>query len=670
MLACLIACPPAVGPTVAYSSLSLHATSGSSPRVQTITLSSFLNVGQSEHEFARPVLNRGPRDQPLRIAGQTFEQGVSVQAETTIALAPNGAVLFSGLAGVDDVTATNDPVVLEVHGDGKKLWSGELRKGQPAAAYDIDVGGLKELLLIVEDIGNKPSYAYADWVNAKFVFEGEKPQTMPVPAFAEQDVILTPPAPSAPRINGPRVFGVRPGSPFLLTVSATGVRPMHFAADGLPRGLRLDPIKGRITGRLTKAGLHFITLRASNAKGCAEQKLRVEVGERIALTPPWGWNSWNSWGSAVDQDKIMRSARAMVATGLINHGWSYINIDDGWQAPRGRKHNALQGNNKFPDIKALCEEIHALGLKTGIYSTPWVQSYGGYPGGSLDILDGPWRKTEGPEKINKKILPWAIGKISFANNDSKQWAEWGVDYLKYDWNPIGVPETEEMAKALRTSGRDIVFSLSNSAPFAKAAKLARLANAWRTTNDIRDTWSSMSRIGFAQDKWRPFAGPGHWNDPDMLVVGYVGWGKPHPTRLTPNEQYTHISLWCLLSAPLLLGNDLERLDAFTGNLLTNDEVLAVNQDPLGRQAAQVSVDGRRQIWAKVLEDGSHVVGLFNLAKREQSVTVEWEQLGLKGAQRVRDLWRQKDLGVMVQKYSVNVPRHGVVLIKLTSNEEN
>jgi alpha-galactosidase len=644
--------------------LSAKAASEPSPEPQTILLSSFLDVRQSDNEFARPVLNKGPKENPLRVAGQTFENGVSTEAETTLAIAPNGAVRFSALAGVDDASETNDPVVFEIQGDGQRLWHAELRKGEKPAAVDVDVRGKKELLLLVQDVGNATSHAYADWADAKFVVEGDKPQTIQVPVFAEEPFILSPPAPAAPRINGPRVFGVRPGSPFLFTVPVSGERPVRYAADKLPEGLKIDANTGRITGVLTKPGTYVTTLRATNAKGKAEQKLRIEVGEHIALTPPMGWNSWNAWGGEVDQDKMLRSARAMAASGLVNHGWSYINIDDAWQGARGGKYNALQGNEKFPDIKALCGEVHSLGLKAGIYSTPWVQSYAGYPGGSLNTLDVAWKKTEGPKQVNKKILPWAIGKHSFATNDAKQWADWGIDYLKYDWSPIEVPETEEMAKALRASGRDIVLSLSNNAPFAGAADWARLANAWRTTGDIRDTWTSMSHIGFAQDRWHTYAGPGHWNDPDMLVVGHVGWGKPHPTRLTPNEQYTHISLWSLLSAPLLLGNDLEHLDPFTLNLLTNDEVLAVDQDPLGREAAQVVVDGRRQVWAKEMEDGSRVVGLFNLSRNEQPVSIEWSKLGLKGAQRVRDLWRQKDLGVKADGFSATVPRHGVVLIKV------
>ncbi|HJQ31949.1 MAG TPA: NPCBM/NEW2 domain-containing protein [Pyrinomonadaceae bacterium] len=631
---------------------------------QTVALSSVLDVRQSEYEFARATLDKCPNERPLAIAGQAYKGGVCAQAETVFALAPNGATRFRGLAGVDDSTEVAATVVFEVRADGRPLWRAQLRKGEKPAAFDLEVRGVKELLLAVEDTGNATSRAYADWLDASFTVEGEKPKTIQVPLFKEEAVRLTPPAPYGARINGPRVFGVRPGSPFLFNVSATGGRPLRFAADNLPEGLKIDSETGRITGVVTKPGSYEVTLRASNERSAVASRFRIEVGERIALTPPMGWNSWNAWGEEVTQEKVLRSARAMASSELINYGWTYVNTDDAWQAPRGGRLNALQGNEKFPDIKALCDEIHALGLKAGIYSTPWVQSYAGYPGGSLETLDAPWKKTEGPKQLNRKVLPWAIGRHHFADNDAKQWAEWGVDYLKYDWSPNEVPETEEMARALRASGRDIVYSLSNNAPFANAADWARLANAWRTTGDIRDTWTSVSHIGFSQDRWRPFAGPGHWNDPDMLVVGHVGWGRPHPTRLTPNEQYTHISLWCLLSAPLLLGNDLEKLDDFTLGLLTNDEVLDVDQDPLGRQAAQVLVDGRRQVWVKEMEDGSHVVGLFNLARWEQPLTIEWRKLGLRGAQRVRDLWRQKYLGVAASRFTARVPRHGVVLIKV------
>ena len=480
--------------------------------------------------------------------------------------------------------------------------------------------------------------------------------------------IRTPKTPAVPRINGPGLFGVRPGHPFLYHVPASGERPIEFSAQNLPTGLKLDPNSGLITGQLLAPGEQAIILRAKNARGAAEKKLRIIVGETIALTPPMGWNSWNCWGSRVDADKVLRSARAMAASGLIDHGWTYINIDDAWQGQRGKKFNALQGNDKFPDMKKLCHDIHALSLKIGIYSTPWVTSYANHAGGSAETPDGAWSKPtiEKRGHVNKKILPWAIGKYSFATNDAKQWAEWGIDYLKYDWNPNEETETSEMYQALRASGRDVVFSLSNSTPFTNAPALSKIANCWRTTGDIRDTWDSMSKKGFGEEKWEPFCQRGHWNDPDMLVVGQVGWGAPHPTRLTPDEQYTHITLWCLLSAPLLLGCDLEKLDEFTVGLLSNDEVLAVNQDSLGKQATCVDKEDDCRVYAKDLEDGSKAVGLFNISSNAPvKITLQWKDLKISGTQSVRDLWRQKDHGAFQNQFALTVAPHSAELVKIS-----
>ena len=440
---------------------------------------------------------------------------------------------------------------------------------------------------------------------------------------------------------------------------------MQFAAEGLPAGLALDAATGRISGAVATPGTYLATLHATNAKGTAEQKLRIEVGERIALTPALGWNSWNCWAGAVDQDKILKSAHAMAASGLIDHGWSYINIDDTWQGARDPVTHALQPNQKFPDMHALAAAVHGLGLKLGIYSTPWITSYATYAGGSADNPAGDWTRPAGPKQPNRKVKPWAIGAYSFAPADAQQWAAWGIDYLKYDWNPNEVPETAEMFSALRNSGRDIIYSLSNAAPYEFIGELSHLANSWRTTGDIRDTWGSMQRIGFSQEKWRPFSGPGHWNDPDMLVVGWVGWGpKLHATHLTPSEQYTHITLWSLLGAPLLIGCDLERLDDFTLNLLTNDEVLAVDQDPRGEQAAQVVNAGRHQVWMRTLEDGSRAIGLFNLSRQPDTVAVTWAQLGLEKPARMRDLWRQQDLPVPETGPSFEILRHGTIMLRV------
>lgn len=502
--------------------------------------------------------------------------------------------------------------------------------------------------------------------------------------------ILTPPPPKAPRINGARIYGQRPGRPFLFTVPATGERPIQFSADGLPEGLSIDKQTGQIRGVAPPAGEYTVTLHAANAQGSDTKPLRIVIGDTIALTPPMGWNSWNCWGPNVDAEKVRRSAQAMVDSGLINHGWTYINIDDAWQAAeRGGPFHAIQGNDKFPNMQELCDEVHGMGLKVGIYSTPWVTSYAGYIGGSADNPEGAWTP---PENRRNRLH----GEYSFAANDARQWAAWGIDYLKYDWNPkSSIPrESVEvfhghlaaMADALRKSGRDIIYSYSNSMPFEYIGDVRNELNCWRTTGDINDTWWRVVNIGVSQSRWAPYSGPGHWNDPDMLVVGYVDVGRGrnlHPSRLTPDEQYTHISLWSLLASPMLIGCDMTRLDEFTLSLLTNDEVLAIDQDPLGKQATRVSQSGpevtisqrgrpdrtntqrQNQIWARELEDGAQAVGLFNLGSEPTEVTITWADIGVEGRQVIRDLWRQKNLGTFDSEFSATVAPHGVVFVKVS-----
>ena len=496
------------------------------------------------------------------------------------------------------------------------------------------------------------------------------------------DRILTPPALRIPRINGPSVYGERPGRPFLYGIPATGNRPMAFYAIGLPKGLTLNKATGLITGSVAKPGTYNTVVRAKNALGLRSKAFTIIIGDKIALTPPMGWNSWNSWAWKIDQQKVLQSARAFKAAHLDEHGWSYINIDDTWQGLPDPNTQALMANERFPDMKAMAASIHAMGLKVGLYSTPWVRSYAGFPGGSAD----------NPERIlSKKPEPGSnqmFGRYAFDQQDADEWAQWGFDYLKYDWNPNDAPHVQAMAQALKGSGRDFVFSLSNAAPFEHAADWARMAQLWRTTGDITDTYESIASNGFTQSKWAPYAGPGHWNDPDMLEVGAVGWGDPKPTRLNADEQYTHISLWCLLDAPLLIGADMSKLDPFTLSLLTNDEVLAVDQDAAGQAASMISHSGdsvvltgakayathgetdsvtlpRLQIWAKPMSDGSQAVGLFNLGSSPAQVTVHFADLSLSGQQSARDLWRQKTLGKFTGFYTATVNSHGVDLVKIT-----
>ncbi len=623
-------------------------------------------VQQSCGTWKPAVKDKTCNDKPLTIADKTFERGFQTTffgegySAFELDLKP-GVQKFLASVGVNDQGDFIDPVEFFVYGDNDLLWSsGKMQLKDAAKRVDVSLAGKKRLLLLVKTI-NPAGGGNGDWADARIALDGGKTGDLvsfPPPEPAE---ILTPKPGPEPKITGARVFGVRPGNPFFFKIPATGTAPLTFGAKGLPDGLKVDAKTGVITGSISKAGDYPVTLTATNAKGKTTKPLKIVVGEKLALTPPMGWASYNCWNCEVTEQRMRAIAEAFVKTDLINHGWTYMNIDDGWQArvDKGRAGEArkapnfsLEPNDRFPDMKGLCDYVHGLGLKIGIYSTPWKISYGGYTGGSGNDAKG----TIDNEGQN--------GKVTFEEQDAKQWAAWGFDSMKYDWRPNDVPNTKRMSEALRKCGRDILLTLSNSADLGQADKWAELAQFWRTTGDITDTWWSMSGIGFAQDPWKKFAGPGHWNDPDMLVVGHVGWGKPRPTYLTPNEQYTHISLWCLLSAPLLLGCDLSQADEFTLNLLNNDEVLEVDQDPLGSAAGRISSKDGMEVWAKDMEDGSKAVGLFNRTLFPAKVSVKWSDLGLTGPQKVRDLWRQKDLGISKDQFEAVIPRHGCMLIRI------
>ncbi|MCX5635393.1 MAG: NPCBM/NEW2 domain-containing protein [Planctomycetota bacterium] len=626
-----------------------------------------LDVSKAESGWSSPKRNKSVEGKQLSVGGEKFEHGLGTHAADILRLNLHGDVQrFTALVGVDDEVfetgkAGVSSVEFKVIGDGRTIWSsGIMKAGDKAKKVDVDLRGVKKMNIVVGDGGDGNGYDHADWVDAKFEAAGKKPEII---YAAVEPYILTPKPPKTPRINGAKVFGVRCNSPLLYTIPATGERPIVFGADNLPVGLSLDANTGKISGKVAKASEYLVTLRAKNTLGQTSRQFRIVVGDKICLTPPMGWNSWNCWAKAVDADKIRAAAKAMHDSGLASHGWTYINIDDAWQGSRGGEFNAIQGNEKFHDIYGLCDYVHSLGLKVGIYSTPWVTSYAGFIGGSSNEPNGAWSKDSGG----------GFGKYSFATNDAKQWAAWGIDYLKYDWNPNDSNHVMEMAEALKASGRDIVYSLSNTAPFEMASEWVKYANCWRTTGDIIDKWDSVSSIGFSQSRWAEFSGPGHWNDADMLVVGKVGWGPQlHPTILNANEQYTHISLWCLLSSPLLLGCDMTELDEFTLNLLTNDEVLAVNQDAMGKQAICIAKYGDNEVWAKDMEDGSKAVGIFNrsdpykidIEKKTVDVTIQLSELGLKGKRTIRDLWRQKDIGIFEKEFKTKVPIHGVVLVQI------
>lgn len=450
-------------------------------------------------------------------------------------------------------------------------------------------------------------------------------------------------------IHAPRITGATPGRPFLFRVPATGRGPLTFSAENLPAGLSLDPATGIITGLLAEDGTTEVAVSVESSHGLARSKLTIVGGKNsLAITPPMGWNSWNVWGASVDDAKIRAAAEAMVRTGLAGCGYQYINIDDAWEGERDGD-GVLQPNGKFPDMKGLADYVHRLGLKLGIYTSPGPKTCQGF--------EGSYEHDE---------------------IDAQTYAEWGIDYLKHDWCSYRdiIPDEsrqehrkpyEVMRAALDACGRDIVYSICQYG-FGRVWEWGEDVggNLWRTTEDIFDAWESMAYIGFSQNGLEGFAGPGHWNDPDMLVVGRVGWGPTlHETRLTPDEQITHITLWSMLAAPLLLGCDLTRLDEFTLALISNPEVIEVDQDPLGCQGRRVNAECDYQVWARPLNDGGLAVALFNLTEAEATVTADWRALGLKGGRAVRNLWMRRDEGVFDEAFSARVPAHGAVMLNIS-----
>jgi alpha-galactosidase len=488
----------------------------------------------------------------------------------------------------------------------------------------------------------------------------------------EPKIILTPKPGPEPRINGAKIFGVRPGSPFLFTIPATGERPLKYEILDLPEELACDPISGRITGTLSEPGVYNTTVRVSNKSGTSERQFRIVCSDQLALTPHMGWNSWYVWENHVT-DSIMRAAAAaMVSSGMIDHGYMYVNIDDCWSVKTTSKDLSLSGeprdengminsNRRFPDMKSMTDYIHSLGLKAGIYTSPGPTTCAGY-----------------------------MAAYQHEEKDIQRIVEWGFDFLKYDWcsydriaKDRSLPELQKpyllISEILKNQKRDIILNLCQYG-MGDVWKWGKSVggNSWRTAGDLGGSFegigTALFRDGFdvfTTNELQKYGGPGGWNDPDYLLLGYLSnWeGKTVPTPLTPNEQYTQVSLWCIQAAPLILSGDITRLDEFTLSLLTNDEVIEVDQDPLGQPGFRVAKTGDLETWMKPMEDGSIAVGMFNRGDNAARMKVLWSDLGISGKQRVRDLWRQRNIGTFKKEFTVKVGRHGVVMIRLWPGQE-
>jgi alpha-galactosidase len=405
--------------------------------------------------------------------------------------------------------------------------------------------------------------------------------------------------------------------------------------------LQGDELHLAAVGRNGAAGNDIVAHRAPAGEGAYPKRIELPTLHKVpdnglAKTPPMGWNSWNKFHGRVDDPSVRGMADAIASNGMKDAGYIYVNIDDTWQGSRDAAGN-IQANKKFPDMKALADYVHSKGLKLGIYSSPGPNTCAGYEG------------TYGHEM-----------------QDAKTYAAWGIDYLKYDWCGARNIYTDEemqaayqkMGDALHAAGRPIVYSLcqyGRADVWKWGPDVA--GNLWRTTGDISDHWDSMTNIGFKQDELAPFARPGHWNDPDMLEIGNGG--------MNDDEYRTHMSLWSILAAPLLAGNDLRDMTQGVKDILMNREVIAIDQDKAGKQGHRLSQSGTQEIWVRELDRKAKAVALFNRGGDAARISIKWSDLGVKRNAKARDLWAHADVKVEGPEFTATVPSHGVVMLRVS-----
>jgi alpha-galactosidase len=528
-------------------------------------------------------------------------------------------------------------------------------------------------------------------------------------AVREQQIIAAAKAGAPPQFNGARVVGVRPGTPFLDSLAVTGEHPIGFSAKRLPPGLQLDPDTGIITGSLAEAGDYKLKVRAQNAAGTAGTEIKIVCGDSLALTPPMGWNSYDAFGDSVRESEVLTNADWMKQH-LQPLGWDTVVVDFRWydrlakgqpgQSPEGvmidQYGRCIPAPNRFPSatndagFKALADEIHAMGLKFGIHimrGIPRLAVEKNLPiaGSSFTAAQAvrpvcdPNRECVWNQDMFGVNATTEAGKAWYASI-AKQYAAWGVDYIKCDdianlqrGKIYDADEIEALSAALKNSGRSIVLSLSPGAtPVSQGAHVARFANLWRISPDFWDNWRSLNHNFDLFARWSAYTGPGHWPDGDMIPFGHICQRncdvRPDRwTRFTRDEQLTLMSLWALASSPLMLGMNLPDNDEWTTAILTNPEVLAVDQDPLGKPAQRVTISGMSaDIRVKPLADGSRAVGLFNRTSQPVQVDLRWRDLhqsGIRSRPDVRDLWLRKDQGRQTE-FTADLPAHGCMLLRV------
>lgn len=652
-----------------------------------------------------PVADRSRDGNPLTLGGKKFERGVGMEARSQMVIElGGGARRFHAVVGVDDDVPADQPARVEFRVLGDHRWllwsSGSMTPGQPPKAIDLDLSGMRQLTLVAVDFGEWHDCNHADWADARLDVSGTAPYTVngagPADALDRdpQPVISMETGSAAPRIEAAAVVAFQPGRPIVYSVPVLGNAPLTLRAEGLPPGTSFDPATGQFSGTAPAPGTYPVTIVAGNASGTDSATIRFVVGGELALTPPLGWNSYDNFGAKVTEDQFLENVRRF-ARDLHPYGWQYVVVDYLWFDPNpyakagdqqpsrldgfGR---ALPALNRFPSasgdngFKPIADQAHALGLRFGIHIMRGIPR--GAVNANLPIEGSTYRAADAADRSDTcgwddhmyGVRGATPAGQAYYDSIVRLYASWGVDYIKIDdiSSPYRADEIAAIHRAIAKCPRSIVLSLSpGAAPVSEVAHLRANAQLWRSTSDFWDNWDQLEAQFIRARQWAPYVEPGHWPDADMLPVGHIGdmsVGIPRSTSFNHAEQMSLISFWSILPSPLMIGSDLRRDTPWDLALLTNPEVLAVNQDALGAAARLMAEGPSYEVWAKPLSDGSLAVGLFNHGEADAPVRVTWKALGIAGPRTARDLWRRRTLGTVDGQLEIPVKSHGAALLRL------
>lgn len=604
-----------------------------------------LNLTNATTGWGTIVSNKSIGSNSLKIGGTNYTNGVGIHSPSEIVLSLDGASSrFQAIVGIDDeVSPDNANLEFQVYADNVLVWTSGIMQSTDlirTKTIDLDISG-KKYLSLVSTIGNNGTnwFDHADWVNAVFTYTGT------VPICISKSTIPAPPV-----INYKTYF-IEKGRSAAFKLEVLSKSPATYSFTNIPEGMSFDPQRNLMVGTIPNTGIYNFKLKVTNTEGADSADLVLDVIEsKRNKTPLMGWASWNNYRVNISESIIKMQTDALVSSGLASAGYNHVNIDDGFFNQRNPDGTVRLDATKFPNgMKVVADYIHSKGLKAGFYSEAGSNTCG-------SIYDA---QTGGN----------GAGMYQHDQQDADLFIKnWGFDYLKVDYCGGLVQKLDE-----RTRYADIRLALDKAGNPNIEMNVCRwqfpgtwvtsFADSWRISQDITNTWASMTSILDLNTYLAAYSSQGHYNDMDMLEVG---------RGMTAEEDKSHFSLWCILSSPLALGNDLTTLSAQTKTILTNTEVIAVNQDTTGLQARLIKDNGAGlQVWAKNLngkQSLERAVVLFNRSTSAATMSVSWQDLNLTGSASVRDLWLHTDKGSFASNYSVTVPSHGVVMLKIVGTQ--